>query len=829
MRVRWNLLPKSLALRLYGGALLAFMAVTFMALAATTYADYTASAARHFFDIGLSGAADAAELELLVEKHRRVIETAPVDLDRMEAAKNERDSTEILEQIRSLLGKARHPGIAALSHQLPPLEAKSREVLHLSSNFAQDAALKVVDDYTKLVRAFVEAVRQYKRETLESAAHDVASITAISHKLTKWIMAGAAVALLLIGPLSLLIVRSVVHRLHGITVAMRRLARNDTSVTVRYTGDKDEVGEMARALSVFQRNAIELLDKQSEMRQLNAWLDIALNNMTRGLSMFDGQHRLMLCNQRFGEIYGLDLKVTQPGTHFNDILAACAANGAVRDPGASAERSVSWLISLSESLAHGQPANQLRQLPDGRSVMVNFQPLPGGGWVDVHEDVTEKRAAEEQINRLAQIDTLTEVGNRRYFRERLEILLARLGPNSGFAVHWIDLDRFKEVNDTLGHPTGDALLKEVAVRLRAIVRSGDLVARLGGDEFAIVQAGVTEEGQAEVVSRRILKAMCKPFDIMGQRVVIGSSVGVALAPAHGRTSDELLKNADIALYKAKSGGRGQVVFYRPEHEIAMKQRREMENDLRHALEDNQLELHYQPIISLETGSVISCEALMRWRHPQRGMIPPGVFIPVAEESGLIVELGAWAINQACQDAAKWPSEARVAVNLSAVQFGSNDLAQVTEVALTAAGLSADRLELEVTESLLLNDDSRTIELLHRLRDMGVSIALDDFGTGFASLSYLRRFPFDKLKIDQTFVRDLPDRDDCSAIVSAVSGLARMLGIQTVAEGVETEQHLQLVRAAGCDAVQGYLFSRPVPAAELPKVLDACESRLRAAA
>ena len=823
------MLPKSLAVRLYGGGLLAFLAVTFMAAAAITHAQYMKVTSRQFFDYGLRGAVDAAELEVLIEKYRRVIETAPVDLERMAADQNEKDERAYATAIEQLLARATYPGFKDLVEQLKPLRSKAGEVLFLSRNYAQDKALLAVEDFSRLAEVLLDGLHRYKKATLRSAQTTVSQVAASSDRLESWVLWSAVVALLLIGPLSLLIVRSVVHRLHGITMGMLRLARNDTGVKIGSTRDTDEVGDMARAVQVFQRNAIELLDKQAEMRQLNAWLDIALNNMSRGLAMYDSSHRLILCNQRFGEIYGLAARLTMPGTGFDDILAACAACGSVGDPGDRLERSVEWLLPIAESLSAGTPANQLRRLADGRSVMVIFQPLPGGGWVSTHEDVTDVRAAEEKITRLAQMDTLTEVGNRRYFRERLEIQLARIGSTSGFAVHWIDLDRFKEVNDTLGHPTGDALLKEVAARLRAIVRSGDLVARLGGDEFAIVQVDVDQEAQADVVAQRVLRAMTKPFDIMGQRVAIGASIGVALAPADGCTSDELLKNADIALYKAKSGGRGQVVFYRPEHETAMKQRRQMEADLRHALDGNELELHYQPIICLETGAVISCEALMRWRHPARGMIPPGVFIPVAEESGLIVELGAWAIKKACQDASQWPTEARVAVNLSAVQFGSNDLAQITDAALTAAGLPPRRLELEVTESLLLTDDSRTIKLLHRLRDMGVSIALDDFGTGFASLSYLRRFPFDKLKIDQTFVRDLPDRADCAAIVCAVSGLARMLGIRTVAEGIETEQHLRLVREAGCDAAQGYLFSRPVPAAELSRVLESCESLVRKAA
>ena len=546
--------------------------------------------------------------------------------------------------------------------------------------------------------------------------------------------------------------------------------------------------------------------------------------------MFDANRRLQLCNRSYAAIYGLEQGTLKPGMTLAEIIARYTELSSQQSAtGAKPAAAEGWIEALDATLASGRPNTQVRQLADGRTVSVSFQPLPGGGWVDVHEDITEKRSVEERITRLVQIDTLTDVANRRYFRERLAELCEMRGCAGGFAVHWLDLDRFKEVNDTLGHPVGDALLKEVARRLSGIVRGGDLVSRLGGDEFAIIQVAIEREEQASALARRVLDVIGKPYFVANQRVSIGTSIGIVLAPEHGMTPDDLLKNADIALYRAKSAGRGNAVFFHPDQGEELRQRRELELDLKKGLEEGQLELHYQPIVCLETGRVLSCEALMRWRHPERGIIPPGRFIPLAEETGLIVELGAWSIRQACRDAANWPVPARVAVNLSAVQFGADDLCRVARDALADAGLASDRLELEVTESLLLADDARTTAMLLELRASGVSIALDDFGTGFASLSYLRSFPFDKIKIDQTFVRDLPQREDCGAIVRAVTGLARMLDMRTVAEGVETEEQVRLVRAAGCHAAQGYFFSRPVPCAELAAAIERCSTLLAEAA
>jgi diguanylate cyclase (GGDEF)-like protein len=415
---------------------------------------------------------------------------------------------------------------------------------------------------------------------------------------------------------------------------------------------------------------------------------------------------------------------------------------------------------------------------------------------------------------------LTELANRFHFREQLQDAFLQLEAGGGFALHWIDLDRFKEVNDTLGHPAGDALLKSVAKRLRDVLREPDIVARLGGDEFAIIQRGVTSETQAGHLANRIIKTVSQPHHILGHTVSVGASVGVALAPRDGLDADEIVKNADIALYEAKESGRGTYrVFDAAEvHEAGG--RRDLETDLRVALSKGELELYYQPIVDVKTQEMTGFEALMRWNHPQHGLIPPADFIPLAEETGLITEMGTWALNEACQQAARWTKDVKVTVNLSPRQFECGDLDQLVASSLARSGLPARRLELEITEGLLLRDDFATHEMLHKLRALGVSIALDDFGTAYASLSYLRSFPFDKIKIDRTFIRDLdhPERNECVAIINAVTGLARQLQMTTVAEGVETLDHVNTAVVAGCDEVQGFYFSKPVRAGEVEGLL-----------
>lgn len=424
-----------------------------------------------------------------------------------------------------------------------------------------------------------------------------------------------------------------------------------------------------------------------------------------------------------------------------------------------------------------------------------------------------------QIARLAHYDPLTDLPNRVLFQKSLsEALARRARKGDQLAVHFIDLDRFKTVNDTLGHPLGDALLREAAERLRRCVREGDTVARLGGDEFAVVQTGLSSMDGATRLAGRIVTAMAAPFDLGGHQVVIGASVGVSAAPSDGEDADELLKKADMALYRAKGDGRGAFHFFEHAMDEQLQARRALELDLRRALQDGEFELFYQPLYHLSDERVTGCEALLRWNHPERGMVSPADFIPLAEEIGLIGPLGDWVLRHACAEAARWPAHVRLAVNLSPAQFRDRRLVATVVSALAVSGLPAHRLELEITESVLLQDNAANMTMLHDLKALGVRISMDDFGTGYSSLSYLRSFPFDKIKIDQTFVRDILHDSDAQAIIKAVLDLGASMGVITTAEGVETQAQLDALRGQGCAEIQGYFISRPAPAAEIAKML-----------
>jgi diguanylate cyclase (GGDEF)-like protein len=597
-----------------------------------------------------------------------------------------------------------------------------------------------------------------------------------------------------------------------------------------YSADDGPLRALVRARAALEQDSVETSEQKSPLEQLNARFDVALNNMGRGLSMFDSEAQLIVCNKLYREIYDLPDELTRPGTHLADIVRYHVKKETGHDDAKEVENQRKWIAHHVEELARGKSFSHTQQLKSGRIVLVSNQPLTGGGWVDIQEDITEKRIAEQKIDWLARHDALTEIANRHHFREQLDNWFSALQPGAGFALHWIDLDHFKEVNDTLGHPAGDALLRSVAKRLSKVLRGPDLVARLGGDEFAILQACVEREAQATNLAKRLVRTLSEPHQVLGHKVVSGASVGIALAPQHGSTPEELMKHADLALYSAKTSGRGAYIAYRPEHsQTTCNNRRLLERDLRLALSEGRLELYYQPIVDLKKTAATSFEALMRWHHPELGTIAPGEFIPLAEETGLIVEMGAWALKQACKDATSWPEDVKVTVNLSSIQFEGGNLFKVVTDALKETGLKPHRLELEITESVLLRDEATVHEVLHKLRDIGVQIALDDFGTAYASLSYLRSFPFDKIKIDRSFIRDLDgaQRSDCVAIIHAVAGLARQLKMGTVAEGVETLDHLDTVSMAGCD-VQGFYFSKPVPAGEVQAVLAEIPKRLAAA-
>jgi diguanylate cyclase (GGDEF)-like protein len=695
------------------------------------------------------------------------------------------------------------------------------QVAFYANEFAQDKAVEQANDYAYVANGIERLIKSYRDLRLEEAREAISFVTATARSLAVWVLMSAFAAIVLIGPIGLTTMHRVLSRLGRITHAMTRLARHDTTAVIPSSDDGDEVGAMARAVEVFKDNAIQLIAREVELKQLNRRIDIALNNMTHGLCMFDAEQKLIVCNKTYVQMYGLTPALSKPGTLLQTIenYRASIGNGALANP---EQMAAATAIQAREASAFTQ------ELMDGRIVAVSQRPMQDGGHVAVHEDITERRRAEAKIAHLARHDMLTNLPNRVLFREHLEGAFQRIQPGRGFAVHCLDLDHFKTVNDTLGHPIGDELLKLVAARLIEAVPATDFMARIGGDEFAVVQTNVSRPEQCSQLASRIVEMVSQPYDIDGRHIVIGTSIGIAMAPNDGGNPDLLLKNADMALYLAKGDGRGTHRFFEREMDKRLQTRRALELDLRKAIANGEFEVYYQPILYLQTGRVSGFEALVRWNHPERGMISPGDFIPLAEETGLILPLGEWVLRTACTQAARWPAPVGVAVNLSATQFKGRNVVQLTLNALAASGLPASRLDLEITESVLLQDEAHTLALLHQLREIGVQISMDDFGTGYSSLAYLRNFPFDKIKIDRSFVREMLVRQDCRAIVRAVVGLARSLGITTIIEGIETKEQLAGAKADGCDEGQGFLFAKPMPEREVAAFLAKCE-RMAAAA
>lgn len=547
--------------------------------------------------------------------------------------------------------------------------------------------------------------------------------------------------------------------------------------------------------------AVRALDRTlGALAKESARFQAALDNMTQGLCLFDVENRLVVHNRRFVTMFGMPTI----GVDAKHMLNGWGLDGLFLPPDPGVEDDV----------------GRTQELSDGRIIQTMRRSIAHEGWVATYEDITERCRTQERLSHMAWHDALTGLPNRVMFREHMQHVLPGLGRGRSLAVLCLDLDGFKGVNDTMGHLAGDELLRVVAHRLRENTRETDVVARLGGDEFAILQVDADQPKHANALAERLIAVMREPFELEGQMVEIGTSIGAVIAEPSAPSPDELLRSADVALYRAKADGRGVCRFFAPEMDAAIAQRRNLESDLRQALAEEQFEVYYQPLIETRSLSLIGFEALLRWHHPDRGIVPPGEFIPLAEETGLIKPIGAWVLTHACAAAAHWPRHIKIAVNLSPVQFGSGHLAEEVARALTTSGLAPHRLELEITESVLLQDTEATLALLYTLRDLGVRISMDDFGTGYSSLSYFRRFPFDKIKIDRSFVQNLDHGKGSIEIIRAVIGLGRALGMDVLAEGVETQQELNILTQEGCNELQGYYFSRPRPIEEVDAMLSA---------
>ena len=586
-----------------------------------------------------------------------------------------------------------------------------------------------------------------------------------------------------------------------LTTLAEDLRRTSSALTAAH-------GAVADANESLATQNATLRGRDETLRIQNARFDAALNNMSQGLLLADNNRRVIVCNRRFCEMFALRPEEVEPGTRLDDLLHPAM------------ERQGQPILVVSEihqrlaEIWAGTERGQFYAETDAGSIQVVYVPMSEGGWVVTYEDISERRKVEANTEYLAHHDVLTGLPNRLAFSLRLDHLLANRTDRRRFALLFVDVDDFKDINDTLGHLAGDMLLVTIAQRLRSCVREEDLVARLGGDEFAILQLMPRDRSETLALAQRLVDAIDQPYDIDGRRTSASISLGIAVEDEETRDADDLFRNADMALYRAKAAGRNTWRFFEPEMQLEVQTRSTITADLRTALKEDQFEIYYQPVVFAGTGQLVQFEGLLRWNHHSLGSVAPGRFIPIAEESRLIVPMGEMVLRRACAEATRWPSSVRLAVNLSPVQFAGRGLVGLVESALNDAGLDPSRLELEITEGALLRDREQVSGILRQLRALGVTIALDDFGTGYASLSYLRQLPFDKIKIDRSFITDLSTKDDAVPIIEAVVSLAKNLGMTTTAEGVETVEQWRLLAEIGCTFVQGYLFDRPQPAAQV---------------
>jgi len=577
-------------------------------------------------------------------------------------------------------------------------------------------------------------------------------------------------------------------------------------IAVSVRGAKDQL-----RLSFMQSRS-----RRSRQRALRSaeQLRLTLENITQGIILVRRDWTIPVINRRLIELLDLPEDWQRRPPRFDDLIQHLEGQGEFEiDPApAGVMPAAHWM----EPGTAPTQATYERRRPNGTVLEVRTTTLPGGGFVRTLTDITHRRRAQAEVDRIAREDVVTGLANRRAFHEVLE----RHGTATPYVLLYLDLDRFKVVNDTLGHPVGDALLRAVGSRILASVRDEDVAARLGGDEFAVLLTSYGTEDAGRAVAERLVRRLSQPYEVDGHQIIIGVSIGLAIGPRDGRNADDLLKASDMALYSAKAAGRGTYRVYVPSMDDEVREKRKLELDLRRALSNHELELHYQPFFDIATRTVLGFEALMRWRHPERGLVSPADFIPIAEETGLIGPIGAWALLQACHDALAWPAETSVAVNVSSVQFKTGDVYRDAVAALSASGLPAHRLELEITESTLMEQGDATVNVLRELRDLGISISMDDFGTGYSSLSYLRRFPLSKIKIDRSFVMDLENSPNVEVIIRSIIDIARTMEMKTTAEGVETPQQLELLARLGCHIGQGYLFSKPRPVTEITELMAA---------